>query len=254
MSVLGEKTSKGGGTGVRFMSPVLMGALLAGVMVHLAGFLIFRITSNPLPTRDDRAAFVRYVSASSMAGDLALEEQAQLFDSAPLFIPTQWNAAQSVSLMPQNRVDERFPEFEPDIRLIGELHSSSLPLGAEEVVSTPADLLKSRYWSFFAEFGQAEVNLISYPTAGHFAEVVVVGSGDQALTLESPLKFTDTSAVPEPVTLFLRVSNRGLYVGEPVVSQTSGNTAFDRAAQEWLRQSKTVGQLPAGYLWIKVYP
>ncbi|MEN8661761.1 MAG: hypothetical protein ACN4GF_04265 [Lentimonas sp.] len=236
------------------MSPVLLGVLLAGVLVHLAGFLIFKVESNPLPTRDENSAFVRYVSANSLAGDRALEEQAQLFDSAPLFVPTQWNAAQNVSLMPSDRVGERFPEFEPEINLIAALHSSNLPMGTENLVEAPGDLLASRFWSFFERFAQAEETIEPFPTVGHFAEVVVVGRGEAALSMESPLQFTDTSAVPEPVQLFLRLSGGGQALGEPVVSQSSGNPVFDRAAQDWLRKSETVGQLPRGYLWITVYP
>jgi hypothetical protein len=254
MSAPVKNTSRLRGKGFGVMSPVLLGALLAGVLLHLAGFLVFRVVSNPLPTRDDRPAFVRYISASSIAGDLVFEEQAQLFDSAPLFIPTQWNAAQSVSLMSGDRIRERFPEFEPEINLVDELHVSSLPLGEAYPVSVPADLLKSRFWSFFAEFGQAQGEAVSYPSVGHFAEVMLIGGGAPKLALECTLEFTDTSAVPEPVTMFVRVSNRGLYLGEPVVSQSSGNVAFDRAAKAWLRLPETISQFPEGYLLVKVYP
>ena len=243
-----------GATIVRYISPVLLGALLAGVLVHLAGFLIFRVKSNPLPTRDERGAFVRYVSANSMAGDRALEEQAQLFDSAPLFVPTQWNAAQNVSLMPRDRVGERFPEFEPEIMLSAALHASNLPMGKEDIVETPSDLLKSRFWTFFERFAQVEEAVEPFPTVGHFAEIVVVGGAGATLSMESPLEFTDTSAVPEPVSLFLRLTGGGQTLGEPVVSQSSGNPVFDRAAQEWLRRPETIGQLPSGYLLITVYP
>ena len=239
----------------RFMSPMLLGALIAGVLVHLAGFLVFRVASNPLPTRDQSAGFVRYVSASSLAGDLALEEQAQLFDSAPLFVPTQWNAAQSVSLMPRDRVRARFSEFEPVIDLVRELRPVSLSVGDEGGVSKPADLLKSRFWVFFEGFGQAREVIVPFPSIGHFAEVVVIGAEDEgALLIESPLKFTDTSVVPEPVSLLLRISSGGVYIGGAVISRSSGNVEFDRAAQNWLRLPETLGQLPAGYLDIKVYP
>ncbi|MDP4609991.1 MAG: hypothetical protein NWT02_02265 [Opitutales bacterium] len=239
----------------RFLSPVLSVALMVGIAVHLAGFLIFRVVSNPLPTRDDRAAFVRYVSAGSLAGDLALEEQAQLFDSAPLFVPTQWNAAQNVSLAQRDRVRERFPEFEPAIDLLKALDNSDALIGSVDSVQQPGDLLASRFWVFFERFGQSDHAVQAFADVGHFAEIAVVGSAAQsAVTLDCPMEFTDPAPVNEPVQFYLRVGGDGRRLGEPLVSKSSGNEAFDRAARRWLQLPATVGRLPAGYLSVTVYP
>lgn len=239
----------------RFLSPVLRAALLAGVAVHLAGFLIFRVVSNPLPTRDDQAAFVRYVSASSLAGDLALEEQAELFDSAPLFVPTKWNAAQNVSLAQRDRVRERFPEFEPSIDLMKSLDKSDALIGSVDTVEQPSDLLASRHWVYFEQFGQTDATVQAFADSGHFAEVAVVGSPSQsAVTLECLLEFTDPAPVNEPVQFYLRVGGDGRRFGEALLAKTSGNEAFDRAAKRWLQLPTTIGRLPAGYLSITVYP
>ncbi|MGJ8640355.1 MAG: hypothetical protein ACSHYA_13290 [Opitutaceae bacterium] len=249
-----DSSKKQTGRRWRLMSPVLFTALLVGVLVHLAGFLLFRVESNLLPVRDQNESFVRYISQSSIEGDATLEEQSQLFDSAPLFIPTKWNAAQSVSLMPNDRAPERFPEFEPEIDLASALNSSNLPSVEQSSIEQPIDLLKSRFWSFFESFGQTDELITPFPTVGHFAEIVIVGSTEPSLSMESPLEFTDTNAVPEPVHLLLRVPGNGQIFGEAVVSQSSKNPAFDRAAQEWLRDPETIGKLPVGYLWIKIYP
>ncbi|HAV12292.1 MAG TPA: hypothetical protein DCX06_02185 [Opitutae bacterium] len=249
-----ESFIESGARGLRLMSPVLRGALLAGVIVHLAGFLIFRVTSNPLPTRDASESFVRYISAGSMAGDRALEEQAQLFDSAPLFVPTKWNAAQNVSLMPRDRISERFPEFEPEINVAEALHSTSLPMVDDGLVTTPVDLLKLRFWSLFETFGQVRQEIEVYPTIGHFGEVFIVGDEGSSISMECELVFTDTAAVPNPVTLFLRINGAAQALGDPIVSESSGNPVFDQSAQDWLRKPETQGKLPFGYLRIQVYP
>lgn len=239
----------------RFLSPVLRVALMVGVAVHLAGFLLFRVISNPLPTRDDRAAFVRYVSAGSLAGDLALEEQAQLFDSAPLFVPTKWNAAQNVSLAQRDRVRERFAEFEPSIDLLKALDNSDALIGSGDSVGQPGDLLASRFWVFFERFGQSDDVVQTFADTGHFAEVAIVGSARQsAMTLDCPMEFNDPAPVNEPVQLYIRVGGDGRRLGEPLIATTSGNEAFDRAAQRWLQLPATVGRLPAGYLSVTVYP
>ncbi len=255
MEFAAQRSSRAGTKKSRFLSPVLQGALLLGVAVHLAGFLLFRVISNPLPTRDTSGAFLQYVSAGSLAGDAALEEQAQLFDSAPLFVPTQWNAAQRITLVQRDRVGEHFPDFEPKIDLLAALNSSSLPLSDGNIVDVPTDLLASNFWDFFLGFGQSGDSVTPFPQAGHFAEVTVVGEHSAAVrTFESPLNYTDTAAVPEPVTLYFRVSGGGQQIGRPVIAESSGNEVFDRAAQQWLQLPETLRQFPSGYLSITVYP
>ena len=238
----------------RFMPPVLRLALLAGVVVHLAGFLLFRLESTMLPIRDQSAPFVRYLSASSIAGDLALEEQSQLFDSAPLFIPTEWNAAQIVPLAGTDRTLDRFQEFEPQINLSAALKTSSLPVQEQELVQEPVDLLRSHFWAFFDSFGQVQQQITPFPESGHIAVVSIVGKEAESWTLESSLNFSDTVTVPEPVQLYLRVSGSGLLIGEAVVAQSSGNPSFDLAAKDWISSPQVFGQFPVGYLSITIYP
>ncbi|MGC6424441.1 MAG: energy transducer TonB [Lentimonas sp.] len=243
-----------GGKKRLLISPMLRVALLIGVLVHLAGFLIFRIESNKLPTSDTSVSFVQFISADSIASDRALEEQAQLFDSAPLFIPTEWNAAQSGSFVPRERALERFPRYEPEINLSAALYATDLPAGDQKTVTKPMDLLQSRFWVFFDGLAQSPQDIELFPTAGHHAEIFVLGQDRSAFSLESPLVFTDTSAVPEPVQLYFRVSATGRSIGDAVIAQSSGNAAFDSAVQAWLRRPETIGQLPVGYLSVTVYP
>ncbi|MGJ8654273.1 MAG: hypothetical protein ACSHX8_13525 [Opitutaceae bacterium] len=254
MQFTGNKLVSEETKGFRFLSPVLRGALLAGILIHLAGFLLFKVVSNPLPTRDESEAFVRYVSAGSLAEDESLEEQAQLYDSAPLFIPTEWNAAQTVLLVTGKRVRTRFPEFEPKIDMHGALHSSSLPIRVVDAVEQPADLLKSRYWNFFESFGQSEVNPVVFADSPRVAEVFVTGSLAVPTSLECNLEFVDTAPVSQPAHLYIRVSGGGQSLGQPLIAQSSGNPVFDQAAVDWLGLPETIGQLSAGYLFIKVYP
>ena len=104
----------------RLVSPLFRIGLLLGVAIHLAGFLIFRVTSNPLPDREEVGPFVEYVSAGSLAIDRELEEQAELFDSAPLFIPTRWNASHMTTYDVGDALQAAFSDFEPEVDLLGE--------------------------------------------------------------------------------------------------------------------------------------
>jgi hypothetical protein len=238
----------------RVISPLLRISLLIGVTIHLAGFLLFRVVSNPLPHRAETRPFVEYVSASSLANDDELEEQAALFDSAPLFIPTRWNASQSMQLVQRNPASGKFPEFEPEINLLVALQPSSLPVTQYLKVDAPIDLLASRFWRFFSDFGQSADPSVAFPSALPVAEVSVVGGVDASLSIPVKLDYTTAVPVSRPVVYYMRVSGSGAGVGAPTLGQSSGNETFDRAAGEWLRLPRTVGQLPGGYLAITVYP
>jgi len=119
------------------ISPLLRVSLLLGVALHLAGFLIFRVVSSPLPDRVATGPYVEYVSAGSLANDRELEELAALFDSAPLFIPTRWNASQVLLVDSKDKMQGQFPEFEPEIQLLTELQPSSFLVPQNIAVDKP---------------------------------------------------------------------------------------------------------------------
>lgn len=238
-----------------FISPLLCVGLLLGVVLHLAGFLVFRVISSPLPDRAVARPYVKYVSAGSLASDRELEEQAALFDSAPLFIPTRWNASQVIAVDSGHAMRRQFPEFEPKIQLLDELKPSSFLVPQHIPVDEPLDLLASRFWRFFAGFAESVAPVVAFPDVVPMAEVSVVGqSTARSLSIPVELNYTTASSVARPVLYYLRVSATGMALGAPTQGRSSGNADFDRAAGEWLRRPEVLGQLPQGYLSIKVFP
>tara|TARA_B110000908_G_scaffold83469_1_gene99898 strand:+ start:3897 stop:4667 length:771 start_codon:yes stop_codon:yes gene_type:complete len=237
------------------ISPLLRVSLLLGVALHLAGFLIFRVVSSPLPDRVATRPYVEYVSAGSLANDRELEELAALFDSAPLFIPTRWNASQVMELDPRDRMQGQFPEFEPEIQLLSELQPSSFLVPQNIAVDKPLDLLASRFWRFFAGFAESPRPVAEFPDVTPIAEVSIVGQlAARRLSIPAELSYTTSSSVERPVLYYVRASGSGLTLSAPTLGQSSGNADFDRATDEWLRRPEVLGQLPQGYLSIKVFP
>ena len=237
------------------ISPLLRVSLLLGVALHLAGFLFFRVVSSPLPDRAAIRPYVQYVSAGSFANDRELEELAALFDSAPLFIPTRWNASQVLELDPRDGMRGQFPEFEPEIQLLSELQPSSFLVPQNVAVDQPLDLLASRFWRFFAGFAESQQPVAAFPDAMPIAEVSIVGQqAARGLSIPVDLSYTTASSVERRVLYYVRVSGKGLTLSAPVLSQSSGNADFDRAVDEWLRRPEVRGQLPHGYLSVKVFP
>ncbi|MDG2345127.1 MAG: hypothetical protein P8M62_03615 [Opitutae bacterium] len=239
----------------RLVSPLFRIGLLLGIAIHLAGFLIFRVTSNPLPDREEVGPFVEYVSAGSLAIDRELEEQAELFDSAPLFIPTRWNASHRTTYDLGDALQAAFSDFEPDVDLLGELEPSSFLLTQELLVDEPLDLLATRYWRFFSEITQSAAPVPVFPDNIPVAMVTVAGQGTApALSLPVKLEYQTTTSVARPVVYYMRITLYGAVLSAPTLGQSSGNVDFDAAVAKWLRRPEVAGQLPKGYLSIKVYP
>ena len=116
---------------------------------------MFRLRANYPVDRKLVEPYVTFVSEDSFANDAELEEYAMLFDSAPLFIPTRWNASQLVKINFENTSTGRFSEFEPAIGLFSELEPESLLKANNYRIEQPLDLLNSRFWRFFDDFGRS---------------------------------------------------------------------------------------------------
>lgn len=71
--------------------PFFLLALLLGLGLNALFFGLFRVTAPPVAPVKFPSAYVRYLGGSSVITDAVLNDQALLFDSEPLFLPTSWN-------------------------------------------------------------------------------------------------------------------------------------------------------------------
>jgi hypothetical protein len=236
----------------KLLSPFLGVALLVGICVHLAGFLIFRVVSNPLPVRSESQPFVQYVSADTMLAGAEFEEQAALFDSSPLFIPGQWNAAHNLQPPSRDRALHRFPAYVPKIDFTAALAPGSLVAQKSYGVKAPVDLLALQYWDLFRGFGEIEKIPTSLESVGIFAEVRTL-TGEVLRTVPVAMEQVSLQAI-QPVSYFLRVEAVGRMLGRPTLSESSGDAAFDAAAYTYLVESGFGVDLPRGVFEIRVYP
>jgi hypothetical protein len=233
------------------LSPFLRIALLLGVCVHLVGFLLFRVTSNPLPTRESSVPFVRYVSPETLLTGPELEEQAALFDSAPLFVPGRWNAAHDLQAPMRDRALLRFPAYEPPTDFSSTLLPEGVPFSGTYPVAEPLDLLDLRYWDLFRGFA-AGPRPAAFEASGVFAEVRRL-DGTVLRTLPVAIDLLSLQAM-RPAIYYLRIESGGRAVGRATLSVGSGDTAFDAAAYSWLTESGFSAGLPAGFFQILIYP
>lgn len=235
----------------RRFSPFLPIALLLGLCLHMVGFLLFRVSSNSLPTREPSAPFVRYVSLETLLSGAELEEQAALLDSAPLFVPGRWNAAHNLQAPMRDRALLRFPAYRPATDFRSALLPDGLSDGQNYEVAEPADLLALRYWDLFRSFAAAQAPA-EFTATGVFAELRSL-DGAVLRTLPVEIDLLSMQAI-QPATYYLRVESDGRVVGRPTLSISSGHTAFDAAAYIWLTESGFSAGLPAGFLQVSIYP
>lgn len=255
MSHQSERTD--GERNSRHISPLLKTALLLGVLVHLTGFFIFSVISNPLPSRDESRAFISLVPTEAGGDEAELIEQASLFDSAPLFIPGEWSSASGVFSSKILRDWQVFPEYEPSIELINEVKPNRLLLPKLAAVTQPSDLLDLHFWDLLSYFGQGELEVEKPGSWNSVAEATVISGSDEYssdLNIRIEVDLPSGEFGESPIVFLLNMSAPGLPAGAAVLRQSSGSDDLDAAALEWLSRPETLAKLPAGFLQIRVFP
>lgn len=239
------------------LSPLLRLALLFGVVVHLLGFLVVRIASDPLPAPQESPAFVSLLASGGGGDAEELSAQASLFDSAPLFIPGEWSSASEVfsSRIVQDR--RKFPDFEPDIELMDEVRPTGLRLGRMPDVRQPSDMLDLRFWDLFRSFGEGKTQTEGFEGLNSVAVVRIISrrkghSADDELRLE--VDWQSEEFTERPVTYFLHMVAPGLPIGAPLLKQSSGSDVWDAEVLQWLTRPDTLARMPAGFLELRVFP
>ena len=233
-------------------SPLLQVTLALGICVHLGGFLIFRVVSNPLPSRESEAPFVRYLSSEESVTGPEFEERALLFDSAPLFVPGVWNAAYHLTPPPRNRRLFRFESYRPPEDFASALLPSGVPFGKDYGVEEPEDLLQLSSWDLYRGLARETDAPEPLEATKIFADVRSVdGAWSQTVPIEIDLQ---SAQAMQPAVYFLRIEAGGRALGRPTLSVSSGDAAFDAAVYNWLAESGFSAGLPAGLMQISVYP
>ncbi len=263
MSTARSSTANGSrGHSQRVLSPILRIALLLGVAVHLAGFLVFKISSKRLPGHEPSEPFVQFVSTGESGGDSRFVESAALLDTAPLFVPTKWNAARGDLRLPGLGEQVVFSEFEPEIDLAGELRPAFLEIAQADGVEAPGDLLDLDVARVFGEYARREMQRTAFEAPAPFArferirpvtDAALPAAGD-AYTLRADLELESEAEAQVPAEFVFRLNGDGSLIGEPVLSDGSGTAAFDAAAKRWLRKAETLARLPPGYFRVRVFP
>ena len=241
----------------RLLTPALRWMLLLGVLVHLIGFLLFRVVTSPLPVTEEKRPFIMFLPDQAMSEGALLEARASLFDSAPLFVPTRWSTSARVYPDFDSQGNFPFEDYLPSISLVDELRPRK-SFGLEEYeIERAEDLLALRFLRPWQSFGQDQDDPARLNDWSPVAHVRVIGGGE--LTNPADSEFLRASSLSKlassqgPVRFYLNISASGRLLSRPVLVESSGLEEVDSSVMDWILDPATIARLPAGYLEVSIY-
>lgn len=240
----------------RMLAPAVLLVLLAGVGVHLFGFLGVEVFWDSLDAPEFPEPFIRLQPEEDALLSRTEAEYARLFDTAPLFIPTRWNY-----LTRSEFSGYRLPET-PPLFAAFPARAPELPYSPERfrtlLAEPPRDhsrALAFRGSSFFEGFG--ERRLKPRPLRDRLAALEVVSLPESRSVLKRELTLEDLDGLPEsgwmPVDFLIFIDSIG-QVGRPYSLGSSGSETVDGILLRWLSTSELALELVPGYYRVEIGP
>ena len=241
------------------LTPTVVCILILGVIVHLAGYLGIASFSSPMDPVPEVEGFVSFPQPVDDQVSPLLAEQALLFDSAPLFLPTAFNyvGQQELRDVTDPTLGPLFADFQPELRL-GKLTYDATALFKERVrYEDKDDFLELPNWEFFRDFtrGASEVQPV-YPRDG-FIRVVRLPSGEEirsfAVQAGDLAGLADITGNWSPFSFQVLVGGTGI-LGAPLLAGNSGFPEVHDLWRTWLGSSAFLATLESGYYRIEIGP
>ena len=196
--------------------------------------------------------FLKFVPLQAVSEYDATSEQAMLFDTAPIFIPTRWNAIQQKQIRKPVSIPSALSDFEPEIDLYDQMSAAAALEPNSGSVESPPDLLSPRFFELFKS--DLELPEGMQPFSDSTPTAYYRNADSKWLPLPIVPDLSSTSILASPVTFYVNISSSRAQDALPRQANESGVVAFDRAAQKWLSSPEVLAQLPIGYSEVVVYP
>ena len=183
----------------------------------------------------------------------------ELFDTAPIFIPTRWNYGSTV--FPKKRIlsDAEFVSFEPKVELEESFNLNRMEFNTESVdkgILYENTFFDPRLLALFTpKLKESERNFLN----NRILRVEIIESYDAAEFTEGAIidyvyELNEDPSLSnlDPMIIFLR--NKNALASNPKVYQSSLSELFDEQILEWLNQPRHIALLPEGFLKLTFYP
>ncbi len=183
---------------------------------------------------------------------LIRDEQSLLFDSEPIFIPTQWS--ESSNQIKNTTTDSLFNDFPPIIKLYNE-RDLSVIINENLEISSPSDIL-NKFINPFIGVGQNNPKIL--PLKKSIAHVTIENLNDSNIVEKYEIMDNTDIQIHEqlwvPIKFLLIIDEAGPIMPLFMV-ESSGIEQIDNFFKDTLSTSLLkLSSLPAGYYKISVAP
>lgn len=246
-----SKTTKQSRVNVGYKRWVLLFVLVA-ISAHVGVFYLFKLDLEEAPERKEQTSFVVFQPEDVQSSSDELEERAFLFDSEPIFLPTNRNYSGPI----KTDASVWEPEvvlsaaYDPVIRWDDSLLMMETSISGD--LNTPLQLLNKVPRDFISEFGAEKREDPKPKKEGLFVEAKTVQGlqvlktfieFEEALEIDFPLN---------PVEFSVLLTDFGL-AGEPLLINPSGNENTDNFVREFILQDVHPILLgTTGYLHVRI--
>lgn len=236
--------------------PIGVIAILGGIFAHVGIFLVLQIEAPEAPSGNRDDSGIRYLGDLGVRSDPVLSQQALLLDSAPLFMPTQWNLASRMEEVASLReATEVFSPFTPLLALPrAHPEPEMLQLGSKPPVER---LIPEGPAFVLARLGRSPVPDPADPWPASAFDVVLLGEDGPATMSPIPIPGSLKGGAPKslwtPAQLFFQMVN-GQPAGLPILAKSSGFPEWDRRLQAHIHSPAFYRYLEDGYFRITVHP
>ena len=238
--------------------PILRNATFTG----LAFFCLFYFVRFDTPLNfqfSETGCDFHFIQENDLEGIYSSTVALELFDTAPIFIPTRWNYGSTV--FPQKRVfsDAEFVSFDPQVELEESVDLNRMELNAE--TEDKGILYENTFFDprllalFTPSLKESDNNFLN----NRILKVEIIKSYDAAefstgsiINYVYELDEDPSLSNLDPMIIFLR--NKNSLASNPKVYKSSLSELFDKKILEWLNQPRHVALLPKGFLKLTFYP
>lgn len=229
--------------------------LCVAVAVHAIGVVVFRVEEGTEPAGEADYSFASLPPWRTAAEGTLLHEQAFLFDSAPLFLPTRWNAA---TMPPIRSLEQRPPELFDTFP--GRFSYSEADFGQQAIEASEPELnvatLNALAGGMRMPWGREPLEVPKLTPRFAVIEVLDIGRGEVVASKRLSLEEKPAAATRQlwaPAEFSIHLESIGA-VGDPVLLRSSGIEEIDVLLRDQVAQFLRETSLETGYFRVIVGP
>ena len=237
------------------ISSIVKIAIITGITIYVLAFLTFHVEVPSIETVDFSEPYIQYPSPEEKKINQLIREQAELYDSAPLFLPTSWNYVTNVeTLSLEVHSSSLFPTYEEKWTISDEMLKPNISSGVS-IITRARDSLKYEYWDLFSTFGEGKYKENWMSLRMGWVEVYDMLNNKIVRSESLPENIDELKELPlwAPLEFLITIDNLGP-IGEPLLLKGSGSETIDAILRDYILEPVFGARLVPGYYKVSIGP